>query len=502
MSNKKDEEIIKHTLVFYTDGSSQPNPGYAGYGVFGYLLKEAKRPRSITWPPKNKFQFTSRGIKLKSENKDKPFEVLSVYEHIHSFYGDFFTNNQAEMSAVLKAIEIALEKFEASDIEKINIITDSRYVITGYTEYMDQWLTNGWKTSKGTDVINKDIWLKLQEKKEFLEQHGVGLELIWVKGHDEEIGNEIVDLYAVIGTSNARECYEADMLEEEFDETFFSKETNITDFKKELDNKHIIYSYANAVFGSHSSNDSNVILVSSPKAEKAVGKRDLHSAYGIILNDVPYNINSLKNIYRLHERSYNTACKINLDAINANKIINRLSNFIGFEHLINITVVDGIPKIKINNEKKLLIEPYDYKYPFLLEMHDTFAVLSDSMSIIESLKEDELLIDITHHFLDEKRKFIFDFKTKDIDILEDVSVLKGILVSRPLLMVGKDIPPYTLLKSIGDNIEKVWLYPELSACGNLATFVVIIKYHTLDGFGYIGQTNLLGKFLVRDKIEA
>lgn len=496
MTNKK-EEVLKHTLVFYTDGSSQPNPGYAGYGIFGYSLKPSKKPKSITWPAKTKYQFTTKGIKLKAENKDEPMEVLSIYEHIHSFFGDYHTNNQAEMSAVLKAFNLALEKFEPAIIGKIVVITDSRYVIEGFTNHMNQWVVNDWKTSKGTDVVNKEIWLLLEEKKRFFEEHGVTLELLWVKGHDEEVGNSIVDLYAVAGTDHGRDAGELDLQEDEFIPTLFSKETTITEFKKELDNKHIIFSYKNAVFGSHSTNDSDIIMVSVPKKEIEVGKRDLNSSYGVIYNDVPDSINNLKHIYRLHEKSYNVPCKINTDAIKANKIVSRLSNFIGFNNLISVSVTNGVPKIRILNEKDLLVEPYNYKYPFLLEMNDTFGVLEDTVAIMDHLKEENYLIDISRYFIDDKREFVLTYKDKMIDITKDLESLKGILVSRPLLVIGKDTPPFDVLKSIGNNIEKVWLYPEMSACGNLATFVVVVEYMTLKGTCYLGQTNLLGKFLVR-----
>tara|TARA_X000000950_G_C13587161_1_gene525809 strand:+ start:74 stop:523 length:450 start_codon:yes stop_codon:yes gene_type:complete len=64
------------------------------------------------------------------------------------------TNQRMELCACIKALEIINEK-------KINIYTDSKYVINCITLWYDNWAKNNWKTSRGFDVKNLDLIKKL-----------------------------------------------------------------------------------------------------------------------------------------------------------------------------------------------------------------------------------------------------------------------------------------------------------------------------------------------------
>ena len=48
-----------------------------------------------------------------------------------------------------------------------------------------------WKTSLGKDVLNKELWQKLDQ---LISQHQV--QWHWVKGHSGDEGNETADLLA------------------------------------------------------------------------------------------------------------------------------------------------------------------------------------------------------------------------------------------------------------------------------------------------------------------
>ena len=70
--------------------------------------------------------------------------------------------------------------------------TDSNYVKMGLLEWSKNWERNGWKTSKGENVKNKDLWvhmLYLLRKIEFVD-------IKWVKAHNGNEKNEIVDTQA------------------------------------------------------------------------------------------------------------------------------------------------------------------------------------------------------------------------------------------------------------------------------------------------------------------
>ena len=93
------------------------------------------------------------------------------------------TNNRMELMAVIQALS-ALKK-ECN----ISLYTDSKYVMCGVTEWMDNWKQNGWHTAnKKKEVKNIDLWQKLDE---LVRKHEI--RWIWVKGHNGHQENERCD---------------------------------------------------------------------------------------------------------------------------------------------------------------------------------------------------------------------------------------------------------------------------------------------------------------------
>ncbi len=97
------------------------------------------------------------------------------------------TNNRMELTAAIKTLE-KLKNFELK--ENFKLRTDSKYVIDGYTKWIINWKSNGWKTSTGKSVQNLDLWQKIDELRI------QGLEMEFVKGHSGDKQNERVDLIA------------------------------------------------------------------------------------------------------------------------------------------------------------------------------------------------------------------------------------------------------------------------------------------------------------------
>ncbi|MDD9900439.1 MAG: ribonuclease HI [Alphaproteobacteria bacterium] len=95
------------------------------------------------------------------------------------------TNNRMEMMAVIEGLR-ALK-----GACNVTIYTDSRYVMDGVMQYMDNWKRNGWKTAARKDVKNRDLWEALDEA---LLPHDVSWE--WVKGHAGHPENERADALA------------------------------------------------------------------------------------------------------------------------------------------------------------------------------------------------------------------------------------------------------------------------------------------------------------------
>jgi len=76
-------------------------------------------------------------------------------------------------------------------IENLRIISDSRYVIKGLTEWVFNWKLNDWHTAQGEKVKNIEYW---QEFDKLTENKYIEFE--WVKGHSSQYENSICDFYA------------------------------------------------------------------------------------------------------------------------------------------------------------------------------------------------------------------------------------------------------------------------------------------------------------------
>lgn len=79
-------------------------------------------------------------------------------------YGDESsqTSNRAELRAVLSAIRF--RAWTGEGFTTLVFATDSEYVAQGATTWVRIWVRNGWRTSTGAEVKNKDLWEKLLEE--------------------------------------------------------------------------------------------------------------------------------------------------------------------------------------------------------------------------------------------------------------------------------------------------------------------------------------------------
>lgn len=95
------------------------------------------------------------------------------------------TNNRMEMLAVIRGLEALKRPC------RVRIITDSKYVMQGVTEWMDNWKRRQWRTASKKPVKNVDLWQRLDEA---LSDHEV--EWQWVRGHAGHPDNERADQLA------------------------------------------------------------------------------------------------------------------------------------------------------------------------------------------------------------------------------------------------------------------------------------------------------------------
>lgn len=137
------------TVELFTDGACKGNPGIGGWGT---LLRFGETEKRL--------------------------------------YGgeEETTNNRMELMAVIQGLEALKEPCQ------VRVTTDSKYVLQGMTEWLENWKRRNWQTAAKKPVLNSDLWRRLDSA---AAQHQ--LEWFWVKGHSGHRENEIADQLANLG---------------------------------------------------------------------------------------------------------------------------------------------------------------------------------------------------------------------------------------------------------------------------------------------------------------
>jgi ribonuclease HI len=132
----------------YSDGSCLGNPGKGGWAF--YVLEQ---------------------------------NVLASGSHPYT------TNNQMEMTGVIRAIEYLIE----NQVKHAIIYTDSTYVSKGITSWVERWEKNGWITTSKTTVKNIELWKTLRA---LTTSPLIKIQFKWVKAHSINEYNNKVDVAA------------------------------------------------------------------------------------------------------------------------------------------------------------------------------------------------------------------------------------------------------------------------------------------------------------------
>lgn len=184
-------------LKIYTDGSSLKNGqvgARAGVGVFfGPHNSEYDSPShkpSSEPVPLFTVDWVARGCPPKLKRRKLTWRYRNVSEALK---GSKQTNQRAELTAILRALEIA------PGHRDVTIYTDSKYSIECVTNWYRNWRRNGWLNSKGKNVENKDLVVEIRDKIEERDGFGKITCFVWVKGHNNDAGNVAADRLAVEG---------------------------------------------------------------------------------------------------------------------------------------------------------------------------------------------------------------------------------------------------------------------------------------------------------------
>ena len=131
-------------VIIHTDGACKGNPGPGGWGA---ILQTGGGHEKELWGG----------------------EALT-------------TNNRMEMMAAIMALEALKRPC------RVDLHTDSKYVMQGVTEWIRGWKARGWKTADKKPVKNAELWQELDAQRL---RHDVTFH--WVKGHAGHELNERAD---------------------------------------------------------------------------------------------------------------------------------------------------------------------------------------------------------------------------------------------------------------------------------------------------------------------
>ena len=112
-------------------------------------------------------------------------ESLTNKLSIHYAQTNETSSSLIELMAVIKGVEVSKQ------VNELRIITDSRYVIKGLTEWIFNWKLNDWYTAQGEKAKNIEYWKHFDELSK-----GKYIEFEWVKGHSQHPENTLCDYYA------------------------------------------------------------------------------------------------------------------------------------------------------------------------------------------------------------------------------------------------------------------------------------------------------------------
>jgi ribonuclease HI len=133
-------------VIIHTDGACSGNPGPGGWGA---ILQSVGKTREL------------KGGELAT------------------------TNNRMELMAAIQALEALTKPC------KVELHTDSQYVMKGISEWIHNWKRRGWLTADKKPVKNDDLWKRLDTARL---RHEVDWR--WVKGHAGHELNERADQLA------------------------------------------------------------------------------------------------------------------------------------------------------------------------------------------------------------------------------------------------------------------------------------------------------------------
>lgn len=107
------------------------------------------------------------------------------------------TNNAGEIQAAIRAIRDA----QSHEVKRLNIFTDSQFVIKSVCTWIPNWKRKDWKLSTGKKVVNHK---NFQELDALIEDGNMLIKWSYIRAHKGYDGNEKADELAKMGATKYR----------------------------------------------------------------------------------------------------------------------------------------------------------------------------------------------------------------------------------------------------------------------------------------------------------
>lgn len=114
------------------------------------------------------------------------------------------TNNEMELTAFLKALNIADFQTFMKKYSEVNIYTDSAYIHNCFEQkWYEKWEANNWINASKEPVKNKDLWVEILKLFKQVNRQ-TKLNICKVKAHADNEYNNLVDRLAVEAKNGGR----------------------------------------------------------------------------------------------------------------------------------------------------------------------------------------------------------------------------------------------------------------------------------------------------------
>ena len=422
-------------LIIYSDGSARPNPGAGGWGLFGYLASPAVT-KGFKKHPSKALRYTDEGLlSEKDKASAKAVEVEEIIELIGHPVGNA-TNNFCELQGFIEAVELAVSYIgENKPLKKVLVITDSRYVVEGFSKHLKGWTKNGWKKRDGQVIANLSRWQHLNDLASKLAEHNCQIKAKWVEGHSTSYGNEMADYFSVIGSSIASDSKVVEATGEVCRDYFYRD--TLANFKKSFADKEATLRF-NELFYSPKFQDSKVDYYFDQVEEDGKTALTTDVLFTLHKGEAPLLVKKVKAF--LNEFGHPTASySVKLSRLASPDKL-RLLDHIDFKHVVTVLTRDSWSFCR---DSSACITRYTPSHQLLLTAEKIFFDIENDFAqavrfdLTETLfKDGKLQTKNSEQFLN-----VTNFIQGDVP-----SYLASYQL--PVMCMGSEIPKYLVLNQL------------------------------------------------------